>query len=124
MSKLLEFQKETINNLPKSKGRRQVSNFFILHSKYHIPTDDLKLFINQEQPRHYVAMLLTLMYCFNVSLQQLTTIKKNGKLFMVHAVYEVGSTILFGIELCSGELLKLNVHFKNCSGLLALNINQ
>ena len=39
-------------------------------------------------------------------------------------VYEVGSTILFGIELCSGELLKLNVHFKNCSGLLALNINQ
>ena len=26
------------------------------HSKYHIPTDDLKLFINQEQPRRYVCM--------------------------------------------------------------------
>ena len=56
MSKLLECQKETINNLPESKGRRQVSNFLILHSKYHIPTNDLKLFINQEQPRRYVCM--------------------------------------------------------------------
>ena len=56
MSKLLEFQKETINNLPESKAGGKSVIFFILHSKYHIPTDDLKLFINQEQPRRYICM--------------------------------------------------------------------